>query len=342
MLRDFLERGEEGRSLVLFLGLPEARHRRGRGEGHGFLLGYGADEASPAALELEDVAPSLLVAMGLPEPAGAVGTPHLEVLLPRDPTGSAGALLAAYPEAHRRNLQLMEQLGFPPPARSDRLDASALLRKGDPRAARDLLLRERIRLQDGPLRAARAPIEAWARGGRDQAFWALYCMMLLAGLATVLGVLLGMGRGGALGGLLGVGTGVLAVLILGLWIQTDPDRFWVAFCRQPWRRLLLAAHTALAAAAPTLILAIAGRARAGACASAYLVQLGPAVLGLGAMAHLEGPLVFAPLQDGGALLARVWVGGYLLVAPLVFLLGEGLLAVLSWSRREQETPSGSS
>jgi hypothetical protein len=339
LLDSFLERGDSGRSMVCLLGLPGDTPGKRRSQKRGFLLGNLGQGKPEAELQLEDVAPSLLSAMGFPEPAAATGVPRLDLFLPRDVSGACGVLLFAYDFAWERQCALATALGHPLPLRERGFLASERLQEGDPRGAQRDLLEARERLRNTPFRPARQRRRHWNQQGRRVVYWRLYAMMLFAGSVLAAGLLLAWRRHSLTAALAGTLVGLVVDLILWSWFLRDPQGYWVFLCKHPSRRLALGTYTAMVTAVPVLGAGLMGWCRRGGGLASYLIQLFPWLMGLSLYFFQHGPLLADSLARSQDLILGIWICCTILMAPWIFLLAEMGLTVIRWSREHPQEAS---
>lgn len=339
VLRGFLRRGSPGRSTVLYVGLPTRGDGSFRGTGDGFLVGAQAPGRPRGSLEIEDVAPSLLASLGLPEPAASLGVPRLDLFLPRDVTGACGVLLASYDEAWERQRDLARALGYAAPPRERGFEAGSLLEDGETRQALDGLLANRRRLREAPVRARRAFVEDWRRRHRRRGFWELYTLIVFGGGVGMGGLLLCWRRHSLVAALLGALLGLVVDALLWNWFLANPEGFWVGLCLEPWRRAALGAYTAAIPLVVALGLTLVGWCRRGGVLGSYLLQLSFWLLALAAYVYQFGPLLPDRAGSVEQLFLGTWIAWTLLAATPVFLVGAPLHHFFLWPREHPGEPS---
>lgn len=263
----------------------------------------------PAVLELEDLAPSLAAAAGLPLPGGAVGVARPDLLLPDDPRGAYAAMAFVREEAMARRRALAAALGCGALPAADPGPAGLAYREGRFRDACTLSAAG----DDDARRALRGAI---ARSlGRP----AKGAVVVAAVLGTLLGLALGAGAGlgpvalGATGVLLAAGAGGGAGAVLGGREHAALE----VLLATPWTALLPGLWIAAIVCLPLLVGvgagALDGPQVRGAWASALALLLAGGAYRLG-----EAPVGLA--RPGGGwdgVLASLALGGGLLLVPVL-------------------------
>lgn len=336
LIRNFLARGDPGRSMALVVDRPVEAPGQAQGEGYAVLAGFMAPGQTPAEIELEDVAPSVAALLGVGTPGGALGIPRLDLMTPRDLAGAYVALQRGFPAALDRHRAFHAGLGRPPPPMPDfgPAERHQAARAWPEAVAAGLAAREAVR---GSLqKQAREIREAWKRGGRREDFSVVYGLALAAAVLLLVGLVVGWSRGGLGGMLLAPLTAGPLVLVMSSWLDTRPAGVWNALCQDPYQGLLMGAGVAMAVLAPTIPLTWRGWLRLGGAVS---VACGLGALALGGLAlhrYQHGILDPWGLWPAAVLVERAWLGGVLLATPVVALFLELFLGVVAWCERPGE------
>lgn len=320
-LRGFLNGGARAQSLAFYLPMPGGRAGGTRFQARGLMVGLQPPREDPPELELEELAPTLALALGFPEPAGAKGAPRLDLVAARDPRGAYACLAATLPAAAKARPGVLD-------VAARLAAASASYRAERPRAAMSQLLEARRALATAE-RTRRQALWRDQQGSRAQRAQETYPLMVTALASSALGLGLGWGTGAAPGALLGLALQATVLAGLEPAVAARGQRAWEVLSVSRSRPLALGLVLASLGVVPLLVLAVLGRAGRGAGAAAYLVMAGPWLLALAGAGQVWGGGVPPFLADPLPLVVTATLAGTVSLLPLPFLLAELPLRVLT-------------